>query len=83
MLSSTMARSPVRLIAMMLVAQMSSGSRADGQANQLQTEPTRTAKERLSGKAGEQRVDNCKVPTRFARSEAAARMRRWRKHEEP
>jgi len=62
MLSSTMARSPVRLIAMMLVAQMSSGSRADGQANQLQTEPTRTAKERLSGKAGEQRVDNCKVP---------------------
>ena len=54
--------SAVRLIAMILVAQMSSGSRADGQANQIQTEPTRTAKERLSSKAGEQRVDNCKVP---------------------
>jgi len=63
MLSSMMVRSPVGLIAMMLVAQMSSGSRADGQANQIQTAPTRTAKERLSGKASdEQRVDNCKVP---------------------
>src|SRR5262245_36448674 len=55
--------SAVRLIAMILVAQMSSGSRADGQANQIQTEPTRTAKERLGDKASdEQRVDNCKVP---------------------
>jgi hypothetical protein len=39
---------------------MSLGSRADGQANQIQAEPTRTAKERLGGKASdEQRVDNC------------------------
>jgi hypothetical protein len=48
---------------MILVAQMSLGSRADGQANQIQTEPMRTAKERLGGKArDEQRVDTCKVP---------------------
>lgn len=32
-------------------------------ANQIQTAPARTIKERLSGKASdEQRVDNCKVP---------------------
>jgi hypothetical protein len=32
-------------------------------ANQVQTVPARTIKERLSGKASdEQRVDNCKVP---------------------
>lgn len=32
-------------------------------ANQVQTAPARTIKERLSGKASdEQRVDNCKVP---------------------
>ena len=49
--------------AMILVAQMSLGSRGDTQANQIQAEPTRTAKERLGGKASdEQRVDNCKVP---------------------
>ena len=38
---------------------------ADAQrgANQGQTEPARTIKERLSGKASDdQRVDNCKVP---------------------
>ena len=47
-------------MAMILVAQMSLGSRADGR---IQAEPTRTAKERLGGKASdEQRVDNCKVP---------------------
>jgi len=58
MLSSTMVRAPVRLMAMILVAQMSLASRADGQANQIQAEPTRTAKERLGGKASdEQRVD--------------------------
>src|SRR6516162_3655130 len=63
MLSSTMVRAPVRLMAMILVAQMSLGSRGDTQANQIQAEPTRTAKERLGGKASdEQRVDNCKVP---------------------
>jgi hypothetical protein len=63
MLSSTMVRAPVRLMAMILAAQMSLGSRADGQANQIQAEPTRTAKERLGRKASdEQRVDNCKVP---------------------
>jgi hypothetical protein len=32
-------------------------------ASDVQTEPTRTSKERLSNKASdEQRVDNCKVP---------------------
>ena len=37
------------------------GARADGEASHVQ--PTRTAKERLGGKASdEQRVDNCKVP---------------------
>jgi hypothetical protein len=35
----------------------------EGEAKQVQTEPTRTGKERLGGKASdEQRVDNCKVP---------------------
>jgi len=59
----TMVQAPVRLMAMILVAQMSLGSRAEGQANQIQSEPTRTAKERLGSKASdEQRVDNCKVP---------------------
>jgi hypothetical protein len=63
MLSLTVLRAPVRLMAMMRVAQMALGSRADGQANQIQAEPTRTAKERLGSKASdEQRVDNCKVP---------------------
>jgi hypothetical protein len=38
-------------------------ARADGQANGIAAAPTRTAKERLGGKAtDEQRVDNCKVP---------------------
>ena len=58
MLSSTMVPAPVRLMAMILVAQMSLASRADGQANQIQAVPTRTAKERLGDKASdEQRVD--------------------------
>ena len=35
----------------------------EGEARQVQAEPTRTGKERLGGKASdEQRVDNCKVP---------------------
>ena len=63
MLSATKVPAPVRLMAMILVAQMSLGSRADGQANRIQAEPTRTAKERLGGKVSdEQRVDSCKVP---------------------
>ena len=38
-------------------------SRTEGEAEQIQVEPTRTGKERLGGKASdEQRVDNCKVP---------------------
>ena len=58
MLSATTVPAPVGLMAMILVAQMSLGSRGDSQANQIQAEPTRTAKERLGGKASdEQRVD--------------------------
>jgi len=39
------------------------GANKEGEARQVQTEPTRTGKERLGGKASdEQRVDNCKVP---------------------
>jgi hypothetical protein len=35
----------------------------EGIAGQAQTQPTRTGKERLGGKASDpQRVDNCKVP---------------------
>ena len=35
----------------------------EGEARNVQAEPTRTGKERLGGKASdEQRVDNCKVP---------------------
>ena len=57
------ARCKLSRMAMILVAQTSLASRADGQANQIQAEPTRTAKERLGRKASdEQRVDNCKVP---------------------
>jgi hypothetical protein len=74
MLSSMMVRAPVRLMAMILVAQMSLASRADGQANQIQAEPTRTAKERLGRKASdEQRIDNCKVPPALRGDEASTR----------
>ena len=63
MLSATTVPAPVGLMAMILVAQMSLGSRADGQAKQIQAEPTRTAKERLGRKVSDgQRVDNWKVP---------------------
>ena len=84
MLSATTVPAPVGLMAMILVAQMSLGSRADGQAKQIQAEPTRTAKERLGRKVSDgQRVDNCKVPPALRGSEAAAgRMRRRRTHEE-
>ena len=45
-----------------LVSADGSGNK-EGEARQVQAEPTRTGKERLGGKASdEQRVDNCKVP---------------------
>jgi hypothetical protein len=41
----------------------SAGQRQDTEAKQARSEPTRTGKERLGGKASdEQRVDNCNVP---------------------
>jgi hypothetical protein len=61
-----MLRPPVRVVArtlLLLVALAAPGAtpRANGEASHVQ--PTRTAKERLGGKASdEQRVDNCKVP---------------------
>ena len=53
--------------AMTLIAQAgllaAESANKEGEARQVQTEPTRTGKERLGGKASdEQRVDNCKVP---------------------
>jgi hypothetical protein len=59
-------RAPGRVVAgalLLLVALAASDAtrRAHGEASRV--EPTRTAKERLGGKASdEQRVDNCKVP---------------------
>jgi hypothetical protein len=45
------------------LASIGATPRSEGGAKQVQTEPARTGKERLSGKASdEQRVDNCKVP---------------------
>ncbi len=67
-MSSLMLRRVGRLMAMMLVTQggvasTSVAEPAEGSANRIQAEVTRTAKERLGGKASdEQRVDNCKVP---------------------
>jgi hypothetical protein len=61
-----MLRPAVRVAAwtlLLLVASAAPGAtpRANGEASNVQ--PTRTAKERLGGKASdEQRVDNCKVP---------------------
>ena len=53
-------------VAMTLTLQVglvSAGATKEGEARQVQAEPTRTGKERLGGKASdEQRVDNCKVP---------------------
>jgi hypothetical protein len=49
------------VVAWAVLGFFASGARADGEASHVQ--PTRTAKERLGGKASdEQRVDNCKVP---------------------
>jgi hypothetical protein len=65
-LPRVMLRTLVRVVAwtlILLVALAAPGvtPRADGEASHVQ--PTRTAKERLGGKASdEQRVDNCKVP---------------------
>jgi hypothetical protein len=67
-LSSMMFLTLGRIAAMMLITQLGSApageaARQEGEARQLQAEPTRTGKERLGGKASdEQRVDNCKVP---------------------
>jgi hypothetical protein len=64
-------RSPLRTVAwtlLLVVALAAATARADGEAShteasQIQAQPTRTAKERLGGKASdEQRLDNCKVP---------------------
>jgi hypothetical protein len=70
-------RSPLRAVAWTLLLLMAvATARADGEASQTQAsqieanqiqasqpQPTRTAKERLGGKASdEQRLDNCKVP---------------------
>jgi hypothetical protein len=65
-------RSPLRAVAWTLLLLMTvATARADGEAGQTQAseiqasqpQPTRTAKERLGGKASdEQRLDNCKVP---------------------
>jgi hypothetical protein len=65
-------RSPLCAVAWTLLLLMAAATaRADGEAGQTQAseiqasqpQPTRTAKERLGGKASdEQRLDNCKVP---------------------
>jgi hypothetical protein len=67
-------RSPLRAVAwtlLPLAALATATARADGEASYTQAseiqasqpQPTRTAKERLGGKASdEQRLDNCKVP---------------------
>jgi hypothetical protein len=67
-------RSPLSAVAwtlLPLAALAAATARADGEAGQTQAseiqasqpQPTRTAKERLGGKASdEQRLDNCKVP---------------------
>jgi len=45
------------------LASTSAGPRQESIEGQFRTEPTRTGKERLGGKASDQqRVDNCKVP---------------------
>jgi len=49
------------VVAWAVLGFLAPGARADGEASHVQS--TRTAKERLGGKASdEQRVDNCKVP---------------------
>ena len=83
MLCSTMVRAPVRLMAMILVAQMSLGSRADGHVKHPgQADANR---QRAARRQGERRATSRQLQgaARTARSEAAAgRMRRQRTHEE-
>ncbi len=61
-----MLHSPVRVVAwtlLLLVASAAPGATPRANAEASHVQPTRTAKERLGGKASdEQRVDNCKVP---------------------
>ena len=61
-----MLHSPVRVVActlLLLVASAAPGAPPPADAEASNVQPTRTAKERLGGKASdEQRVDNCKVP---------------------
>jgi hypothetical protein len=61
-----MLHSAVRVVAwtlLLLVASAASGAPPPANAEASHVQPTRTAKERLGGKASdEQRVDNCKVP---------------------
>ena len=61
-----MLHSPVRVVAwtlLLLVASAAPDATPRANAEASHVEPTRTAKERLGGKASdEQRVDNCKVP---------------------
>jgi len=61
-----MLHSPVRVVAwtlLLLVASAAPGATPPANAEASNVQPTRTAKERLGGKASdEQRVDNCKVP---------------------
>jgi hypothetical protein len=68
MYSSMMLLTLARIAAMALMMQTglastSAGPRQESTERQFRTEPTRTGKERLGGKASDrQRVDNCKVP---------------------
>ena len=59
-----MSRPLVRVVAwVLLVASAAPGAPPPANAGASNVQPTRTAQERLGGKASdEQRVDNCKVP---------------------
>jgi len=61
-----MLRPPIRVAAwtlLLLVASAAPGATPPANAEASNVQPTRTAKERLGGKASDQqRVDNCKVP---------------------
>ena len=59
--SSTLLAARVRALAMVLAVALAAAPSHAG--DDIQAGPTRTAKERLGGKASdEQRVDNCEVP---------------------
>ena len=56
-------RKPAAILIMLVLALATPPALAADEAQQAQTQPVRTGKERLSSKAAdEQRVDNCKVP---------------------